>query len=290
MNSKKAAILVCTHKEAIVPQSDVFMPIHGGKALAGKDIGFPGDNTGDNISAKNPNYCELTTLYWAWKNLPPDVEYVGLNHYRRYFKLGWAPERTEALSAEQILTKVQPMTVADIEKFLGNNDVILAKRNVYPHTVMNDYILCHITEDFTILTNILKQKYPEYSRTYDKFMASNNKYSPYNMFIMKRHDFDNFCKWVFDILFEVEKHVRLSPYAAQRRVFGYMSERLLNVYCLHNKLKIKYTPVYFVYEKSPKEMYRMDWYCTLRNTISFWMLKGMLRHKKRCIDRESPKD
>lgn len=41
------------------------------------------DNTGDNISFKNKSYCELTTQYWAWKNV--EAEYYGFCHYRRYF-------------------------------------------------------------------------------------------------------------------------------------------------------------------------------------------------------------
>lgn len=74
--------MVAAHKPYWMPQDDVYMPIHVG--CEGKEsIGFTGDNTGDNISAKNPHYCELTALYWAWKNLQAD--YTGLVHYRRYF-------------------------------------------------------------------------------------------------------------------------------------------------------------------------------------------------------------
>ena len=75
-------ILVAAHKLYWMPNDSVYMPIHVGRE--GKaDLGYVGDNTGDNISAKNPNYCELTALYWAWKNL--EADYVGLVHYRRYF-------------------------------------------------------------------------------------------------------------------------------------------------------------------------------------------------------------
>ena len=75
-------ILVATHKKYWMPEDDVYLPIHVGRE--GKaDLGYVGDNTGDNISEKNANYCELTGLYWAWKNLKCD--YIGLCHYRRYF-------------------------------------------------------------------------------------------------------------------------------------------------------------------------------------------------------------
>ena len=73
---------MAAHKLYWMPSDSVYMPIHVGRE--GKaDLGYVGDNTGDNISAKNPNYCELTALYWAWKNL--EADYVGLVHYRRYF-------------------------------------------------------------------------------------------------------------------------------------------------------------------------------------------------------------
>ena len=45
--------------------------------------GFFLDNEGANISSKNKSYCELTTQYWAWKNV--DADYYGFCHYRRFF-------------------------------------------------------------------------------------------------------------------------------------------------------------------------------------------------------------
>ena len=61
-----------------------YLPIQVGKAISNTDLGVQGDNTGDNISEKNQSYCELTGIYWAWKNLK-NVDYIGLCHYRRYF-------------------------------------------------------------------------------------------------------------------------------------------------------------------------------------------------------------
>ena len=84
--SDRIKILVAAHKaDPNIRQDEVYMPIHVGKSLHPElDLGFQGDNTGDNISEKNGSYCELTALYWAWKNLK-DVEIIGLAHYRRYF-------------------------------------------------------------------------------------------------------------------------------------------------------------------------------------------------------------
>ena len=61
-------ILVAAHKNYWMPEDSVYLPLHVG-AEGKSDLGYTKDNTGDNISAKNPNFCELTGLYWAWKNL-----------------------------------------------------------------------------------------------------------------------------------------------------------------------------------------------------------------------------
>ena len=75
-------IYVMTHKEYVKPEDDMYISLHVGKAL-GNDFGDVGDDTGDNISEKNRNYCELTGMYWLWKNVKCDI--VGICHYRRYF-------------------------------------------------------------------------------------------------------------------------------------------------------------------------------------------------------------
>lgn len=82
MTDGNIKILIAAHKQYWMPNDPVYLPLHVG-AEGKQDLGYTQDNTGDNISAKNPNFCELTGLYWAWKNL--DADYVGLVHYRRYF-------------------------------------------------------------------------------------------------------------------------------------------------------------------------------------------------------------
>ena len=69
-----------------MPSDSLYLPVFVGKEIH-PDVNktFQGDNTGDNISVKNPNYNELTALYWGWKNL--DVDGMGLVHYRRYLSL-----------------------------------------------------------------------------------------------------------------------------------------------------------------------------------------------------------
>ena len=79
----KIKIYVSCHKECFMPQGELFYPIQVGAAAAGKRFaGILHDDEGDNISHKNPTYCELTAQYWAWKN--DDADYYGFFHYRRY--------------------------------------------------------------------------------------------------------------------------------------------------------------------------------------------------------------
>lgn len=93
-------ILIAAHKKYWMPKDSIYLPLNVG-AEGKAELGYTGDNTGDHISSKNKNFCELTGLYWAWKNL--DADYVGLVHYRRYFT------RKEVYNIEkkksQILTK-----------------------------------------------------------------------------------------------------------------------------------------------------------------------------------------
>ena len=77
---KNIKLIIATHKTFQMPQNtELYLPVQVGSE--GKDdLGYQRDNIGEHISHLNPYYCELTGLYWAWKNL--DCEYLGLVHYR----------------------------------------------------------------------------------------------------------------------------------------------------------------------------------------------------------------
>jgi hypothetical protein len=97
-------ILVCTHKKSDFPKDDIYLPIQVGKSISDIDLDIQGDNTGDNISEKNPYYAELTGQYWGWKNLK-DVKYVGLCHYRRYFDLSSIKRKNGQMDFDRIFKK-----------------------------------------------------------------------------------------------------------------------------------------------------------------------------------------
>lgn len=213
-----------------MPDDDIYIPLHVGRE-GKQDLGFRGDNTEDNISLKNANYCELTGLYWAWKNLK--CEYIGLCHYRRYFCAGSHGSDVES-KHKAIFHR------SDYEKLLQQYDVILPKkRNYYIETVRSQYEHAHNTRDLDEVEKIISERYSEYLGSFTSVM-NRRKLHILNMFVMKKGLFDEYCQWLFDILFELEKRIDISQYDAyQARVYGFLGERLFNVWLEKKQLKIK---------------------------------------------------
>ena len=216
----KIKILVACHKPATVMRNEVYMPIHVGRAVSdykNEMADMIGDDTGDNISEKNSMYCELTAQYWAWKNLH-DVEYIGFCHYRRFFNFKFTPQNADVLR---------------------NKDMMVVKYHM-PMPMYWELIRFMGLDDFTILLMVLKKKYPEYEQTMIKYLCGNVLY-PKNMLVCRKELFDQYAAWLFDILFECEKHMKPSPYTRAKRSLAYMGEYLLTVYIMHNHLKLKVT-------------------------------------------------
>lgn len=266
MDNKDIEIMVCCHKPDYYCDLSGYLPIHVGREISTCPLPMTGDNTGDNISRYNPNYCELTAHYWYWKNRTHS-KYIGLCHYRRYF----AFDRNYRYGmpcyniTEEVIRKKQPV-IPDINDLMADIDIILAAPESYYYSLRADYTMSHIKEDLDILENCLTELYPEYKNAWRQVMCNNNRLSHYNMFITGNEIFNDYSKWLFSILFEVSKRINISEYPSQARVFGYMSERLLNVYVFHNNLRIKYLPIYKVCETENRPYYR-NIYTTLKKDI-----------------------
>ncbi len=270
---ENVSIIVCCHKDDYYYSGPGFIPVQVGKAIAKTDLDIQGDDEGDNISAKNPNYCELTAHYWLWKNNRAS-KYVGLNHYRRYFDFNHKlPFGLFFRNVSKKEIEKNPPTLPDLDRLFEKYDIVLSKPNIYPYSLFQDYCMAHIFDDFQILEMTVKKMYPDYMDSFSHIMRKNNRLSHYNMFIMQRDRFNDYSEWLFNILFEVEKYVKISAYPFQARVFGYMSERLLNVYVYHHRFRVKYVPVMKVCEDIDGSVLR----CTIsafRNKITAWMLSG----------------
>ena len=237
-------IFICAHKEVPLPQHPYFRPIQAGAALHDTIKGYQPDNKGDNISEKNPHFCELTCHYWAWKNLK-NVDIVGLNHYRRYFDF---TRKWPQFSADKHFIATDDFLKQDyifpnLEELLSHYDIILPVARHWRVSNTQQYGDYHIAKDWEMLRQIIKERHPEYIPAFEKTMDYSNKSVGYNMFITHWKYFDAYSEWLFDILFEVESRVPPIDDPIQSRIYGYMSERLINVFCEHHRLRIKHIPL-----------------------------------------------
>lgn len=213
----KVQIVVAAHKPYRMPEDGAYLPVQAGRALH-EPLGWQPDDTGENISAKNAGYCELTCLYWAWKNL--DADAVGLCHYRRYF----AGRRTGP-RWERVLTGEQA------RRLLEKTAVVVPKpRRYYIETNASQYAHAHNGQDMDQVRRILAERDPAWAEAFDRVMARTWGHR-WNMLIMRREVLDRYCQWLFGVLFELERRIDVSGYDEyDRRVFGFVAERLLDVW------------------------------------------------------------
>lgn len=243
--SEKITIYVATHKKAEFPKQKIYKPIRVGAALNSDDFGYQRDDIGDNISNKNKSFCELTATYWIMKNDKSNI--VGLTHYRRYFFKKHKNNKLENVLSEQ-----------DIREILKDKDIIVPNSTfIIKHNAEKSWEKTHIKKDYDECRKIIAEKYPDYVEAFEQFSKSRFLYIC-NMFIARKEIFDEYYKWLFDILFELEKRTDISNYDDyNKRLFGFMSERLFNVWLLkHKELKIQKMPVYNT-DRRPYNQYLM---------------------------------
>ncbi len=212
-----------------------------------KNINMLGDDTGENISYKRNSYCELTVLYWAWKN--SDADYFGLCHYRRYF----------SFSSERFDTDIYGSIVEDyldsearrkyaledsdqIYRLVTKYDIIVTEPfdvKKAPEKFNNLYEQYSSAspnmhkEDLDLAMQIIKNKYPDYYECATKYMESNCLY-PANLFIMKKDIFNKYCEWLFSILAEIDNKLDYTDRNREEtRAVGMIGERLLGVFLLY---------------------------------------------------------
>ncbi len=262
-------IFICAHKEVELPNHSFFLPVQAGAALHNPISGYQPDSEGDNISIKNPHFCELTCHYWAWKNLK-NVDIVGLNHYRRYFDF---QRKWPQFSADKhfISTKdflKQEYVFPDLEKLLHKYDIILPIARHWRVSNTQQYANYHIAKDWEMLRQIIKERSPQYIPAFEKTMDYSNKAVGYNMFITHWKHFDTYSEWLFDILFEVERQVPPINDPVQSRIYGYMSERLINVFCEKHHLRIKHIPLIMPLDDAHEGLNIGNWHTTYRRFLN----------------------
>ncbi len=247
IRTEKVKIYTSHHKPSAFLSSNVIKPIHVGKANSYNDICCIGDNTGENISFKNPFYCELTAQYWVWKN-DLSSDYVGFMHYRRHLNFSsdqsydedvWGVINEDVISPEY--EKKFGLDESSIISAIADCDILLPKKwsvkqagskSNYEHYKVSQHL--HI-EDYQSAIDSLLYLYPEYAAAVKEFNTAHDGYYT-NMFVMKSELFSDYSEWLFSILEDLENNFALRNYDAQeKRVVGHISERLFNIYLIHKE-------------------------------------------------------
>lgn len=210
-NSIDLRILMATHKPCMLPTEDLYFPIHCGRSVTQLDDESldwmkkhtHGDDTGDNISKLNPYFCELTAVYWAWKNYEKlgNPEKIGLCHYRRYFM------------------------------DMGSSDEIVVPVHYLNKTVADQFSANHNPNNLRKAIDLLPD--PELKNSAIEYLNQRKGYF-FNMFILQRKYFFDYCNIIFPLLFKLSQNSnwdRLSNY--QRRMPGFIAERITGAYLYH---------------------------------------------------------
>ncbi|MBD5525975.1 MAG: DUF4422 domain-containing protein [Lachnospiraceae bacterium] len=213
-------IFTMTHKKFPDPRDLIYVPLHVGRAQ-GADYGYAGDDTGDNISAKNCYYGELTGVYWVWKNVRT-TDYVGICHYRRYF----CTEEGRIFNENDYLSILQ------------DYDIITSKKLKLNYSYFDGYASDYNIFDLVTTGEVIRQMYPEYYNTFERLVHGNGTYFG-NMMVSSKELYDEYAAWLFSIFHEVEKKIDPSGYDDyHKRVFGFISEFLLLVWTEVKGLKV----------------------------------------------------
>lgn len=191
------------------------IPIQAGAALTDQRICEVQDQMGDHISDKNRQYCELTALYWIWKNDTSD--YAGLCHYRRHFELDGDMLYKLAVSDIDVVLTVPILNVPSV-------------REVYRHD--------HVERDWDVMLEAIRVLASEYLPAAIE-LQNGTFYYGYNMFIARKEIFNDYCAWLFPILAYCETHCGEKEDVYQKRYIGFLAERLLSVYFLHHESDYK---------------------------------------------------
>lgn len=229
-------LYVACHKPSFVPTHPLLNPIQVGAARAENHFdGFLHDDTGNHISEKNLQYCELTAQYWAWKN---DVaDYYGFFHYRRYLYPDVSAKLPYKIVKELDGGTLERLGYASFSALIEKHDLIAPMGENMHVPVRQHYADAphHRKKDLDLIEDIVREKYPEYVDAMESYLGGTICYFG-NIYVMKHNLFHDYCGWLFDILSEFDRRADLTGYNQQElRVNGYLAERLFGVFYTQKK-------------------------------------------------------
>ncbi len=226
-------IFAMTHKRFDVPNDPMYIPLHVGHAGAKEDFGYQGDDTGDNISAQNCYYAELSGIYWVWKNFH-GADYVGVCHYRRF------------LTSEEGYV----FSEAEYERLLREYDIITTRQLELPGSYHHGFSAHHGSRALDETGAVIRERQPQYYEAFLRLVHGNKTYFG-NIMAASKALFDEYAAWLFDILFALQERIDLSfADDYHRRVFGFISEFLLYVWVTVRGLRAYECRVAIIGEKT----------------------------------------
>ncbi len=212
---------------------DWIHPISAGAAFSAKNQISIRDDSGDNISGKNGNYCELTVLYWMWRNRLKDfcpgsekADYFGLLHYRR----------------------ILDISEDDVLRFQENDiDVILPYPTIHEPDIYEHHTRYLPESDWNAMLDALAELHPEYASAFPKILSQPYFYN-YNIFIAKSSVLEAYCSWLFPVLERTEQLSIPKGWERSDRYIGYLGENLLTLYFMYHDrdLNIAHTGRYML--------------------------------------------
>lgn len=279
---KKIKIAVACHKPSVLPNNPLLMPVQVGAAVAAKRMnGMKHDDEGDNISKKNPQYCELTAQYWTWKNV--EADYYGLCHYRRFlcFRAVEAPRNLRGQIESAAIT---PFSLnrfgleneAEMRDVIEANDIVCGPlqdvRRLYTprgnqptalrHWIAHDRALI-MKKDLECMLEILDSVSPELGSVAREYL-NGKQFLGFNCFVMRKELFQQMCSIEFEVLEKLETKVDLNYYNQQlSRIYGFMGEIICSSYIYwiekNKKYRVQHLPlVYFNYTDPLPEISPVD--------------------------------
>lgn len=201
---------------------DYITPIQVGAAQTDIRVADVLDSAGDSISDKNGNYSELTALYWIWKNRLVNHYYgtdcyYGLNHYRRLLNL-----------SEDDLLRLKDNDI----------DVILPYPMPYEPDIEEHHKRYLSDSEWNAVLQALEESQPEYAVAFKDILKQNYFYN-YNIIIAKSNVLEEYCNWLFPLLFEIEKFNDPNGLKKPNRYMGYIGETLETLYFMYNKNRLR---------------------------------------------------
>ncbi len=238
------------------PEDDVLLPIQKGKKISEYDLKIQSDcevngQPCETIVDPDWDFCECCVLYWAWKNIKkvfPDLKYIGLFHYRRFLSFDdYEPLISIFGRNDNDISnyKISSSAKRNIKKYLDDGCVITAEPVIFPISLRLQFNDSCMSKDYKILKDVIEKFYPDYYDSFIEIMEENNKFIPCNIFVMRYEDFCEYCEWLFKVLEIVRPQIDTRDYDSyQKRLPGFMAERLFYVWLRKNNKPLKFRNMY----------------------------------------------